>query len=145
MSVAKRIVRFTFWMNLVTFSLLGLEMGSFLYHLPRLVSLLLAVGLAGVISFQTWFLKRRYGVTKIETFYSTGDERDREIAFRVHNNCIYFLTQGLIFLMVVVFLLLLAGMTSALKLGTWTLGIAFVVLLCSNCQYYYLWQKYDRV
>lgn len=143
MSGAKRVVRFTFWSNLGTFILLALEMGSFIYRWSLIISLGLAVTLTGALFLQVWLLKYRYGVTKVETFYLAGDERDRHIAYRVHNHCLYFLSQGLIGLMVAIFLLLLAGISSAQVLGTWTLGLGFTLLVLSNCQYYYLWQKYD--
>ncbi|RRK10444.1 hypothetical protein D1831_07200 [Lactiplantibacillus garii] len=143
MSGARRVVRFTFWSNFGTFLLLALEMGSFMYHLPLMVSLVTALILAGAVFFQVWYLRHHYGVTKVEEFYLAGDERDRNIAYRVHNSCLYFLTQALEGLLVAVFLLLLAGVTSAVALGTWILEIGFTILILSNCQYYYLWQKYD--
>ena len=143
MSRAKRIIRFTFWSNMGVWLLLMLEMGSFIYRLPLVISLIAALVLVLALGLQGWTLKRRYGVTKTTGMYFTDDERERTIAYQVHSSCLAFLTQGLLGLLVVVFLLLLAGMTSGVQLGTWTLGLGFLILFISNCQYYYLWQKYD--
>ncbi|NLR31920.1 hypothetical protein [Levilactobacillus tujiorum] len=141
MTRAQRIVRFTFWNNNLTFVILGI---LFWVDMPvwlnLMVVLLISANLAGLM----WYLNR-LGIKKISGLYFVDDERDKAVALRVHNACMNTLLQGMFLLILVVFVLKSPDwQLTVTTFGNIILGLLLLVMVASNCQYYYLWQKYDR-
>ncbi|MDT7015093.1 hypothetical protein [Levilactobacillus namurensis] len=143
MSRAKRILRFTFWTNNVELLVL---MGAFWVpqsgiETPLLAAL--AVGLFGGIGWFLWYARQRLNIRTFRGMYWVSDEREKEIALKVHSAM---LTSGIVFVEV---LLLLVSVLMARQLSVYAFGrtIEFLIwlgLAAGNGQYYWLWCKYDQ-
>lgn len=91
-----------------------------------------------------WYLNH-LGIKKVRGLYFVDDERDKAVALRVHNACMNTLLQGMFLLILVVFVLKSPDwQLTVTTFGNIILGLLLLVMVASNCQYYYLWQKYDR-
>lgn len=139
---AQRIVRFSFWNNNLTVLILGV---LFWVNMPTWLSLTVVLLISVNLGFLCWYLSTRLGVTSFKGLYFVDDERDREIALRVHSTCLNTFITGICLLMLVVFILMGSGwQLTVSRFGNIILCYLLLMMFGSNCQYYYLWRKYDR-
>ncbi|WP_188351022.1 hypothetical protein [Leuconostoc pseudomesenteroides] len=146
MSDSKKIVRFTFWMNkiwqigFVLFSILMINNMRQIAMVTILVSVLASF-------FEMVYVSRKYHVqvfNQKDELYFAKDERDRDIALKVHSALI----NTFILLVIALWLLLsiLWGMNSlSMSLLFYVLNgwVAFAFII-PDIQYYILWHKYDQ-
>lgn len=144
MSRAKRIVRFTFWMNnLIFLSLICLYAGLN-HQLPGwIVSPSVIVGII-VLVYMYWYLANKLDVNihKMSGFYFVDDERDKEIALKVHSHVLTLLLYGIFILIPFTYFLTLSNLSISAFSTLMILALIGLILI-SNIQYYYLWSKYD--
>lgn len=146
MSDSKKIVRFTFWMNkiwqigFVLFSILMINNMHQIAMVTILVSILASL-------FEMVYVSRKYHVqvfNQKDELYFAKDERDRDIALKVHSALIN--TFLLLVIALWILLSILWGMNSL------TMAVLFYVLngwiacafIIPDIQYYVLWHKYDQ-
>lgn len=143
MTRAQRIVRLTFWDNNLTVVLLG---GLFFgVAMPSWLSLIIVALISANLGGLCWYLSKYLGVKAFKGLYFVDDERDKVVALRVHNACMNTLLSSIYALMAIVFVLMGSGWHLTVVLfGNIILGLLLVVIVVSNCQYYYLWHKYDK-
>lgn len=143
MSRAKRIVRFTFWLNnLILLLLAALMIGSFgdlFYGWEPIISFVLVV----VCFTMFWYMRNRLGVKSFRGLYWVDDERERTITLKVHSTVMISSTYFLYGLLVIIFLMMNWHL-SARDLGQILMTIVWLALIASNLQYYWLWLKYDK-
>ena len=140
MSRAKRIVRFSFWLNTITLVLLG---GFMVVPLSSPWVPVLAGSCLVLLGGSGWYQRHRLGVHSARGFYWVDDERERAIAYRVHSAV---LTSGTAFmygLLVAAFFLTIFRLPAQL-LGQTVFLLVWLGLLAANGQYYWLWHKYDQ-
>jgi len=143
MSRVKRIVRLTFWINnLVLGTWVALYTGfGATGQAPWSLGVAVAC-LAGVL-YLMWRLKYRVGVnfSELKGLDFTSDERERAVAFKVHSSLLVSWGQLLwgLFLLAAV-----PSFGGPLPFKTLMVGAITLVIFGGNCQYYYLWWKYDR-
>jgi len=142
MTRAQRIVRFTFWSNSLTFIILGI---LFWVDMPSWLSLVVILLICGNLVGMPWYLSKYLGVKTFKGLYFVDDERDRMVALRVHNACMSTLFNCICLLMLTVFILMSTGwQLTVASFGNVILGLLLLIVFGSNCQYYYLWHRYDR-
>ena len=157
MSRAKRIVKSQFWINNFRYLFIILTLASFTegWGLWGVVFALLVV-IEGFITPQ--YLKKKFHLkdpSEGSTFFSTSslyfvsDERDKQIALKVHDNIsrmyVVFLES---FMLLLFFLYLFSALTHPvlsitnvyLILTIWA-GLSLIV---PNLRYFVLWNRYDQ-
>ncbi|WP_143461929.1 hypothetical protein [Levilactobacillus enshiensis] len=142
MTRAQRIVRLSFWSNNLTTIILGI---LFWVNMPSWLNLLVVVLITVNLGGFCWYLSKYLGVKSFSGLYFVDDERDQAVALRVHNACMNTLFTSICLLMLGVVILM--GSDWQLTVSSFGNIILFCLLLIifgSNCQYYYLWRKYDR-
>ncbi|GAP02523.1 hypothetical protein FPFC_014060 [Fructobacillus pseudoficulneus] len=144
MSKTQKIIRFTFWINLIWHTILvaGL-LGVFLQWSQAYLLLILALVIS---AYPSLYLPKKYGVkvtNQYDPFYFIQDEREKEIAFRIHSKIFvsYYLIIGFGF--VVLTNVFSDGITLEFKIFLATVWCA-VALFLPNIQYYLLWNHYDQ-
>lgn len=143
MSRAKRILRFTFWVNNLVFLLLAaliiVSFSHLFYIWAPILSLMLVVTCVAML----WYMQHHLGVKSFKGLYWVDDERDRLITLKVHSTVMFSATYFLCGLLGIICLLLNWHLSSQ-KLGQTLLAIIWLALVASNLQYYWLWLKYDQ-
>ncbi|MBS0947297.1 hypothetical protein [Levilactobacillus brevis] len=143
MSRAKRILRFTFWVNNLVFLLLAaliiVSFSHLFYIWAPILSLVLVVTCVAML----WYMQHHLGVKSFKGLYWVDDERDRLITLKVHSTVMFSATYFLYGLLGIICLLLNWHLSSQ-KLGQTLLAIIWLALVASNLQYYWLWLKYDQ-
>ena len=147
MSDSKRIVRFTFWMNkiwqigFVLFSILMIN-----NNMRQIATMIILVSFVAII-FERIYVSKKYHVrmgNQKDELYFAKDERDRDIALKVHSALIN--TFLLLVIALWILLSILWGMNSLSMavlfyvLNGW-IACAFII---PDIQYYVLWHKYDQ-
>lgn len=145
MSRAKRIVRVTFWSNTFFLIMLAALMAVTFGNLFQERALILGLDLVLVIGIfiMFWVLQRRLDVKSYKGLYWVSDEREREIALKVHSAIMMGNTYFLYGLLVVIFLLMNFGLSTQ-RFGQVLLGLVWLYLLFTNVQYLWLWTRYDQ-
>jgi len=144
MTHSQRILRFNFWMTNLFLVIIGMFFLTTRLHAPVGVTLGLVIFNSVMLYFQLWVITHRFGVKKIQGLYFVDDEREQAIALRVHNACMTTLIYSIYGLIIVVFLLMADWGLTIQTFGDIILTLLLLVLFSSNCQYYYLWRKYDH-
>lgn len=143
MSRAKRILRFTFWVNNLVFLLLAVliivSFSHLFYIWAPIISLVLVVTCVAML----WYMRHQLGVKSFKGLYWVDDERDRLITLKVHSTVMVSATYFLYGLLGIICLLLNWRLSSQ-ELGQTLLAIIWLALVASNLQYYWLWIKYDQ-
>ncbi|ARN89178.1 DUF2178 domain-containing protein [Levilactobacillus brevis] len=143
MSRAKRILRFTFWVNNLVFLLLAaliiVSFSHLFYIWAPILSLVLVVTCVAML----WYMQHHLGVKSFKGLYWVDDERDRLITLKVHSTVMISATYFLYGLLGIICLLLNWHLSSQ-ELGQTLLAIIWLALVASNLQYYWLWLKYDQ-
>ncbi len=117
----------------------------FWVNMSTWLNLTIVLLISGNLGFLCWYLSARLGVKSFKGLYFVDDERDREIALRVHNVCLNTFITGICLLMLLVFILMDSGwQLTVSRFGNIILCYLLLMMFGSNCQYYYLWRKYDR-
>ncbi|GKS81054.1 hypothetical protein LPAF129_07390 [Ligilactobacillus pabuli] len=107
-----------------------------------LIIILLSVA---IIFFETTFMSKKYHVTPTkasDVLYFAKDERDQQIALKVHSAILATLTN----LIMLAFILLIFSLITHFSLTTkifWSIGWLSLAFFIPNIQYYILWNKYD--
>lgn len=143
MSRAKRILRFTFWVNNLVFLLLAALIIVSFSHLFYIWAPILSVMLVVTCVAMLWYMQHHLGVKSFKGLYWVDDERDRLITLKVHSTVMISATYFLCGLLGIICLLLNWHLSSQ-ELGQTLLAIIWLALVASNLQYYWLWLKYDQ-
>ncbi|CAM2749784.1 DUF2178 domain-containing protein [Levilactobacillus brevis] len=143
MSRAKRILRFTFWVNNLVFLLLAALIIVSFSHLFYIWAPILSVMLVVTCVAMLWYMQHHLGVKSFKGLYWVDDERDRLITLKVHSTVMISATYFLCGLLGII-CLLLNWHLSTQELGQTLLAIIWLALVASNLQYYWLWLKYDQ-
>lgn len=146
MSDSKKIVRFTFWMNKIWqigFVLFSIFM---INNMHQLALVIILVSVAASI-FEMVHVSKKYHVqvfNQKDELYFTKDERDRDIALKVHSALIS--TFSLLVIALWLLLSILWGMDSlSMAMLFYVLnGWVACALIIPDIQYYVLWHKYDQ-
>ena len=143
MSRAKRILRFTFWVNNLVFLLLAALIIVSFSHLFYIWAPVLSLMLVVTCVVMLWYMQHHLGVKSFKGLYWVDDERDRLITLKVHSTVMFSTTYFLYGLLGIICLLLNWHLSSQ-ELGQTLLAIIWLALVASNLQYYWLWLKYDQ-
>ncbi|CAK1226145.1 hypothetical protein [Fructobacillus cardui] len=144
MTKTKKIIRFTFWINLCWHTILVTGLfGAFLQWPQAYLLLVLALAIS---TYPSLYLPKKYGVkltNQYNPFYFIEDEREKDIALRVHSKVFvsYYLIIGTGF--VVLANVFSDVVTSEFKIFLATAWCVLALFL-PNIQYYILWNRYDR-
>lgn len=150
MSRSKKIILFTFWMNNIEIPLFAIFIFGLIFSknkglMAAMLALLLAVLLIVVIQFELWYLRDRLNVYKVRSIFCfTDDEREKEIAMKVHSEMMISFINGFfgsVILMVGAWLFNL----SAISIITCFTVLWVIYGVGINIQYLYLWNKFDNV
>lgn len=145
MSVTKKIVRFSFWMNVLWQAGLLLTI-AFIFEKWYVLALITTLLSVAVIFFETSFMTKRYHATPTKTsdvLYFAKDERDQQIALKVHSTILVTLTE----LIMLAFILLIFSLITHFSITAkvfWSIGWLSLAFFIPNIQYYVLWNKYDK-
>lgn len=144
MTKTQKIIRFTFLINLIWHTILvaGL-LGTFLQWSQAYLLLLLALIIS---AYPSLYLPKKYGIkvtNQYDPFYFIEDEREKNIAFKVHSKIFvsYYLIIGFGF--GVLANAFSDGVTSEFKIFLATAWCTLALFL-PNIQYYFLWNRYDQ-
>lgn len=147
MSESKQIVHATFWFNKIW------QLGFIIFGVAMISEQQLIVVFSGILVLAGFGIEMLYINKKcdtkpaniFDTLYFTQDERDREIALKVHNALL--MTYGLL-------ISLLFGLLICLWVGRDNLAFSTIfyilfgwvalALIVPDIQYYVLWNKYDN-
>lgn len=152
MTKAYRIVKFTFYTNSLLFLLISGILGSLL--LPtgvlmgykELLVFIMSI-LVGAIGFADWFFIEKVMGAKLAKgglFYFIDDERDKQIAHKVHTTLFGYDSQfgsfAILIIPIAVYVLTISGREAMISLiVSWLVSQEII-----NYRYWYLWRKLDR-
>lgn len=149
MSRSSKIVRFTFWMNNISYLLLfmtywfGLSIVT--TRLAIIPAILCMTGLAMVVTYEFWYLWTKLGVTSMkDIFYFVDDEREKYIAMRVSSQLIQTGSIQLIILFVLTGLLTNLPTIGVREFGMIMMVAIAIAMYWLNIKYYVLWNKYAK-
>ncbi|KRK95959.1 hypothetical protein FD25_GL002420 [Levilactobacillus acidifarinae DSM 19394] len=122
-------------------ALMTITFGGLFQRLSLILGLDLVLVIGIFIMF--WMLQRRLDVKSYKGMYWVSDERERDIALKVHSAIMTGNTYFLYGLLLVIFLLMHFGLSTQ-RFGQILLVIVWLYLIAINVQYFWLWNHYDQ-
>lgn len=146
MSDSKKIVHFTFWMNKIWQIGFVLSSISMINNMHQLATVTILVSVIASI-YEMYHVSKKYHVKVVnqkDELYFAKDDRDRDIALKVHSALISTFTLLIISLWLI--LSILWGMNSLSMTVTFYVlnGWVACAFIIPDIQYYVLWNKYDQ-
>ena len=152
MSRAKRIVKSQFWFNNLTYIFLTLLLISLVENwwktLLVFAILDLIIGFIEPIYFKKKF-NQKFSADFLLSLYFVSDERDRQIALKVHDNISRLYVVFLESFMLLLFFLYLFSALSHPVLSITNVYLILIIwvglsLIVPNLRYFVLWNQYDQ-